>query len=157
MFALDTYGWSARTLENGGVQLGHSLLRGTTWPDEHADLGEHRLSYAYAPFLGVNTGAIERAWLQFAHEPRVRLFTCEDDAIAVVGCKPAQDGDGVIVRVRECDGAARSVALRCGARMREFHAVDALERRIDGDARIEDERLLFEIGAFALRAFRVKF
>ncbi|MGZ3530930.1 MAG: alpha-mannosidase [Vulcanimicrobiaceae bacterium] len=157
MFSLDTYGWSARTLESGGLQVGHSLLRGTTWPDEHADLGEKRFSYAYAPFAGVNTGAIERAWLAFAHDPHVRLFTCEDDAVAIVACKPAEDGDGVIVRVRECDGTARHVWLRCGARMREFEAVDALERRVHGDARIEEERLLFDIGAFALRAFRVRF
>ncbi len=39
LFALDTYGWSARTLAGGGLHLGHSLLRSPTWPDPIADRG----------------------------------------------------------------------------------------------------------------------
>ncbi|MFI5389162.1 MAG: glycosyl hydrolase-related protein, partial [Candidatus Eremiobacterales bacterium] len=102
-------------------------------------------------------GAIERAWLTFAHQPRVRLFTCDDDGVAIAACKPAEDGDGAIVRVRECDGRGRAVALRCGARMREAEPVDALERPASGAATIEGEHLHCEIGAFALRSFRVRF
>ncbi|MDQ2873089.1 MAG: hypothetical protein M3R35_08190 [Candidatus Eremiobacteraeota bacterium] len=156
IFSLDTYGWSARTLPNGGVRLGHSLLRGTCWPDKRADYGAQRLSYAYAPFTGVGIGALERAWLRFAHDPRVRLFTCEDDAVAVVACKPAQDGDGVIVRVRECDGSARQVALRCNARMREAQPVDALERPLSGEARVDAEHVHFSLPPYGLRSFRVR-
>jgi alpha-mannosidase len=157
MFALDTYGWSARALTQGGVQLGHSLLRGTSWPDPKADCGTQRFSYAFAPFSGSGTGALERAWQQFAHERRVRLFTCDDDAVLVVACKPAQDGDGVIVRARECDGVARTVRLRCGARMTEAVSTDALERGIDLPVRIEQEALVFDLPAYGLRSFRVRF
>jgi len=157
MFAMDTYGWSARALPQGGIQLGHSLLRGTTWPDERADIGEHLLQYAFAPFAGANTGALERAWLRFAHEPRVWLFDCDDDAVFVVACKPAEDADGVIVRVRECDGASRSVRLRCGARMTQALCVDALERTIDRNVAIEEESLAFDLAAYELRTFRVRF
>ncbi len=157
IFALDTYGWSARALPKGGVQIGHSLLRGTTWPDPRADVGTHRLSYAFAPFAGVRTGALESAWLQFAHEPRVRLFTCDDDAVIVAACKPAEDGDGVIVRVRECDGAARRVKLRCGARMTVVTAVDALEREAEGAALLEEEHAVFDMTPFQIRSFRVRF
>jgi alpha-mannosidase len=157
IFALDTYGWSGRTLPAGGLQLGHSLLRGTTWPDPHADLGEHHFSYAFAPFSGAGIGALERAWQQFAHEPRVRLFTCEDEAVLIAACKPAVDGDGVIVRVRECDGQPRPVRLYCGARMTEVSAVDALERSIDSPVGIEGEALLFDLSPRQLRSFRVRF
>lgn len=157
IFSLDTYGWSARVLPKGGVQIGHSLLRGTTWPDERADLGEHHVSYAFAPFNGVGTGELERAWLQFAHEPRVRLFTCEDPAVLVVACKPAHDGDGVVVRVRECDGAAREVALRCAARMTDAASADALERPVERAIGIEQEHLRFELAAYELRTLRVRF
>ena len=156
-FALDSYGWSARTLPGGGIQLGHSLLRGTTWPDPEADLGEARLSWAYAPFAGATTGAIERAWESFAYERRVRLFTTSDDAVLVVACKPAADGDGVIVRVRECDGTARPLRLRSGGRMREAVAVDGLERPLPNDVRIENEELVATIPGFGLRSFRVRF
>ena len=157
LFSLDTYGWSARALRGGGVRLGHSLLRGTTWPDERADLGEHRISYAFAPLGGAGIGAVERAWQQFAHEPRVRLFTCADAAVLVAACKPAHDGDGVIVRVRECEGARRDVALRCAARMTQALCVDALERPLEREVRMEEEDLRFELGAYELRTFRVRF
>jgi alpha-mannosidase len=156
VFALDTYGWSARA-SSGGIELGHSLLRGTTWPDPRADLGEHRLSYAFAPFAAIGTGSLERAWRQFAHEPHVRLFTCDDDAVLVVACKPAHDGDGIVVRVRECDGARRDVRLRCAARMVQAVACDALERTIERSVNIEQEHLRFDLSPYELRTIRVRF
>ena len=157
LFALDTYGWSARALPKGGLHLGHSLLRGTTWPDASADLGEHRFSYAFAPFAGASAGAIEQAWLRFAHEPRVRLFSAGDEGVLVVACKPAEDGDGVVVRVRECNGTSRSVHLRCGARTTQALSVDALERPIDRPVGIEEESLVFDLNAYEMRSFRVRF
>jgi alpha-mannosidase len=157
ILALDTYGWSARLLSQGGLQIGHSLLRGTTWPDARADVGQHRLSYAFAPFSGAGAGALERAWLQFAHEPRVRLFTCDDDAVVVAACKPARDGDGVIVRVRECDGSARAIALRCAARMTGALAVDGLERELGEEFETREESILLTLRAYELRSLRVRF
>ncbi len=157
LFALDTYGWSARALPKGGLQLGHSLLRGTTWPDPEADLGEAAFSLALAPFSAATIGALERAWELFAHERRVRLFTTRDDALLIVACKPAADGDGVIVRVRECDGQARPLRLRAGGRMREAVPVDGIERPLENDTSIEGEELVATIPAFGLRSFRVRF
>jgi alpha-mannosidase len=152
----DAYGWSALAAANE-IALGHSLLRGTTWPDPGADLGEHYLSYAFAPFAGARIGRLERIWSHFAHEQRVRLFTCEDESVLVVACKPAEDRDGAIVRVRECDGSARAVRLRCGARMIAAHAVDALERPIEAPVAIDGEHLVFDLAPYQLRSFRVKF
>jgi alpha-mannosidase len=157
ILALDTYGWNARVLPSGCIHVGHSLLRGTTWPDRSADLGEHHVSYAFAPLRNAGTGGLERAWIAFAHEQRVRLFTCEDEAVLVVACKPAQDYDGVVVRVRECDGSPRTVRLRCGARMTHAQSVDALERSIERAVDVEQEWLVFDMSAFELRSFRVRF
>lgn len=157
ILALDTYGWSARTLRDGGVALGHSLLRSTSWPDPDADRGPQALTWAFAPVAGAPLGAIERAWEAFAHEPRVRLFESPDDGVQIVACKVADDGDGVIVRLRECDGEARTVPIRCGARMRRVTDVDALERQIEGGTAIAGETFLASLPAFGLRAFRVRF
>jgi alpha-mannosidase len=85
----------------------------------------------------------------------VRLFTCDDPAVLVVATKPADDGNGVIVRVRECDGEARTVSLRCGGRARRAEPVDACERGIAGDAVFDGEALRFVLPAYALRSFRV--
>ncbi|HXF33896.1 MAG TPA: glycoside hydrolase family 38 C-terminal domain-containing protein, partial [Candidatus Acidoferrales bacterium] len=155
--ALDTYGWSARVLDAGGIHLGHSLLRSTTWPDPRADRGEHSLSWAFAPLRDASIGEIERLWLEFAGMGGVRLFTSEDANVAVAACKPAQDGDGVIVRVRECNGTGARAAVRSGGRVREAKATDALERPLDDEVTIHDESLVFSIAPYALRSFRVRF
>ncbi|HEV3155537.1 MAG TPA: glycoside hydrolase family 38 C-terminal domain-containing protein [Candidatus Baltobacteraceae bacterium] len=157
LFALDTYGWSARTLPKGGIRLGHSLLRGTTWPDPVADIGKHRLSYAFAPLHAASNATLERLWERFAHGTRVRLFVPEQANALISACKLAEDGDGVVVRVRECDGTAGPVAIRCAARMTEAIAIDAVERAVDRDAAIEGELLRFQLRPYELRSFRVRF
>ncbi|MFN2529490.1 MAG: alpha-mannosidase [Candidatus Baltobacteraceae bacterium] len=157
IFALDTYGWSARRLPKGGMHIGHSLLRGTVWPDPAADQGAHAIRYAFAPSAGAGIGALENAWWRFAHEPRVRLFVPEGENVVVAACKPAQDGDGVILRIRECDGHASMARIRSGGRIKSIHAVDALERTREDSISVEEEMIVVPIGPFALRSFRVRF
>ncbi|HYZ16174.1 MAG TPA: glycoside hydrolase family 38 C-terminal domain-containing protein [Candidatus Acidoferrum sp.] len=157
VFVTDLYGWSGVGLPDGGIRLGTSLLRSPTWPDPTADRGEQRLAYALVPTAGASISALEQAWQTYASEQRVRLFTCEDQSVLIVATYPSDDGGGVIVRVRECDGEARRVALRCGGRMREAIAVDAAERPVPGDATIAEEELLFDLRPFALRSFLVRF
>ncbi len=157
VLALDTYGWDAQTLPRGGVRIGHSLLRATRWPDPSADRGEQRFEWAYAPLADASTSACEAVWERFAAEPRVRLFTSDDPASLVVACKPAQDGRGIIVRVRECDGSPRPLRLRCGARMRSAGVVDGLERDAPGSVTIDNETLVGSIAAFGLLSLRVVF
>ena len=131
--------WTLRALPRGGVHLRCDLL---------TKRGEAELAWAFAPFeSGISMGALERAWELFAYPPRVRLFTSEDPGVLVTQTKPADEGDAVIVRVRECDGVERSLRLRCGARMRE----------VDADAKIEGEHIVASIPAFGERAFRVRF
>lgn len=157
VFAPDLYGWNGAGLPVGGVRLGTSLLRAPRWPDPVADRGEQRLAYAFVPTAGASISALEHAWEAYAVEERVRLFTCDDPTVLVVATCPSDDGSGVIVRVRECDGEARRVALRCGGRMREVQAVDAVERPIAAEVAIVEEELVFDLGPFALRSFLVRF
>ena len=155
ILAPDTYGWSAHAIRKGGIRVGMSLLRSPRWPDPQADRGEHHIAYALAPTAGATTGALEAAWRDYAEPERVRLFTCDDPAVLVVAAKPADDGNGIIVRVRECDGETRRVDLRCGGRMRSASSVDACERPVAGESRVEGEVLSFVLPANALRTFRV--
>jgi len=151
----DSYGWSAAGLPDGGLRIGTSLLRAPTWPDPTADRREHRIAYALAPTFGANIGALEAAWRDYAEPDRVRLFTCDDPSVFVVATKPADDGVGVIVRVRECDGWPHDVELRCGGRVRSVQPVDACERAIAGEVVFDGEALRFVLPPFALRSFRV--
>lgn len=156
VLSLDTYGWSGRAIP-AGVQIGQSLLRATCWPDPTADRGDARFVWAYAPFAETSIGAVEAAWEQFAQKPRVRLFASASPGVRVVAAKPANRGSGVVVRVRECNGIASSVQLRCGGRMRSAIVVDGLERPVPGDVAIREETLVASIPAFALRTFLVQF
>ncbi|MGH7327282.1 MAG: glycoside hydrolase family 38 C-terminal domain-containing protein, partial [Polyangiaceae bacterium] len=159
-FALMTtasYGWSARGLKDGGIHLGLSLLRGPVWPDPNADRGEHRFEWALMPLDGnVGIGGLERVWREYAYPARVRLFTCEDPAVLVVACKPADDGDGIVVRVRECDGAERRIRLAFGGRAREIESCDARERRIEREAALEEHAIVARLQPYELRSFRVR-
>jgi len=157
VFSPDLYGWNGVGLEHGGVRLGTSLLRSPRWPDPLADRGEHLLEYAFVPTSGASIAALEHAWVTYAEENRVRLFTCENPSVLVVATYPADDASGVIVRVRECDGGRHRVALRCGGRMRGAVAVDAVERPITAEVAIVEEDLVFDLGPFALRSFLVRF
>jgi alpha-mannosidase len=157
VFTPDLYGWNAVGLDGGGVRLGTSLLRSPRWPDPLADRGEQRLSYAFVPTSGATIAALEHAWNTYTSEDRVRLFTCDDPSVLIVATYPSDDAAGVIVRVRECDGARRELRLRCGGRMREAVPVDAVERPIAGEVAIADEDLVFELGPYALRSFLVQF
>lgn len=153
---LDTYGWSLDRAW-GRARLGHSLLRGPTWPDPSADEGAHAFSFALLPFAAgaFGMGELEHAWERFARRAEVPMFSCDDPAILVTATKLADDGDGVIVRARECDGRAREVALRSGARAFGVTCVDALERPIAGEAALEDGALTARFEAFGVRTFRV--
>ncbi|MDQ6932491.1 MAG: hypothetical protein M3160_04880 [Candidatus Eremiobacteraeota bacterium] len=156
LLTLDTYGWNA-TLRGGAVHLGHSLLRAPVWPDPAADRGEQHLEYAFAPFSNVSIGLVERTWHTYAHGPRVALFASQDDGVLVVACKPADDGGGVILRIRECDGRPCTANVVCAAEPRSVIAIDALERRTAQRVGLQGQTIVAEIGPYALRSFRVCF
>jgi hypothetical protein len=145
IFALDADGWKSRRLKHG-LHLIYDLLRS-------AKPARYDLTWAFAPSGGADAGALEAAWERFAYPPRVRLFTSAEDGVVVDRCRPAGDGDGVILDVRECAGSARPVRLRCGARMR---AVEPEAPRAE-EVRIEAEELVAMIPASATLSFRVRF
>jgi len=156
ILALDTYGWNAR-LVGDSLQIGHSLLRSPSWPQPDADAGPQQISYAFAPLEDSAIGSLEAHWRHFARSTPHALFESEDSAVAIVACKPAQDGDGVIVRIRECNGQAQQVRICCRVPMRTAEAADALERRIDAPVSLAQGAFVARLPRFGLRTFRVRF
>jgi len=49
------------------------------------------------------------------------------------------------------------VRLRSGARVASVGAVDGLERSIESSVALEAEALVFDLNAFEIRSFRVRF
>jgi hypothetical protein len=137
-----------RALKKGGVHLATPLMQ---------DPASTAFAIAYAPAERASVGAIESAWQMFAYPDRVPLFTSDDDAVIVAGAKPADDDDGVVVRVRECEGTARAARLRCGGRARVATSVDEHERDLPDAVTLEDAALVFSLAPYARRSFRVRF
>lgn len=137
--ALDPVRWKRRELPKGGVAV-------------DVDLGNvggegSSASWAFAPLTAdASPGEAEAMWQRFAYGPRVRLFQSTDYGTLVEGCGPADDGDGVMVTVRECNGRAGETRVRCGGRMREAEG-----------ATIEREYLVAHIDANETREIRVRF
>jgi alpha-mannosidase len=106
----------------GGVMT-LSLLRGTQSPDRHADVGVHQLSYALYPHAGdwrdASTVAealrFNRPLLWTDGAPGAALATSivtADTANVVIDTiKPAEDGDGWVLRLYESHGAATTARL----------------------------------------------
>ena len=93
---------------------------------------------------------------RFGDEPGVAMFTCDDAAISIDATGPADDGDGVIVVARECDGRALTATIRCGARAREAFSVDELERPLQAGVELRDSAVVAEFAPNQVRAFRVR-
>jgi len=148
--------------------LGMSLLRSPREPDEAADVGTHTFRYALAPHGSFDAAAITclaealnqplRAWPHHdtgADTPAMPIRVTGDaaDQIGIEAVKPAENGDGVIVRLRELAGGRCVVQLEADAD-RAVVETDLLERAMDpASADLTSNPVSFT--PFQLRTFRV--
>ncbi|HCN10437.1 MAG TPA: hypothetical protein DIT01_21110 [Lentisphaeria bacterium] len=142
-----------------------TLLRGTTWPDPKADEGEHEFTYSLFPHAGNWTEAetVRRAWelnapltavtpVQAAPYHR-SLLTIDGPAI-VQAMKPAEDGQGIILRLYEPHGARGPVTVRAPgiSRVTETNLIEAPIT----DLKATNGRFRFSIRPFQIRTFKLK-
>ncbi|MBV9403482.1 MAG: alpha-mannosidase, partial [Candidatus Eremiobacteraeota bacterium] len=156
ILALDTYGWSA-VRDANGLHLGHSLLRSPMWPHPDADAGRQTVAYAFAPLDDKSIGSVERLWERFAGAERQPLFSSDNPAVIIAACKPAHDGRGVILRIRECDGAPCEAHLTCERPIASVERVDALERSLNESVASYDRGFRTTVRGFELQSFRILF
>jgi alpha-mannosidase len=142
-----------------------TLLRGPQHPDPEADRGRHTFTYALLPHAG---NWVEGETVRRAAELNVPLVcrpaeTVSSSApasyLSVAGpavletVKPADDGDGWILRLYEPHGARGAVILRGGFRSAsECNLVEEGARPLA----ITDGALSFPIGPFEIKALRVR-
>ena len=120
-----------------GNELGISLLRSPIFPDFLADEGEQSFTYALLPFAGDwLTGGVlaeaqdlnqpllvqpaqvtEAAWQAIATDP----------TLALSALKPAEDGQGLVLRLYEPAGGTATPTLRLPAGWHQGDAVNLLE------------------------------
>ncbi|MDR3511686.1 MAG: glycoside hydrolase family 38 C-terminal domain-containing protein [Caulobacteraceae bacterium] len=126
-----------------GQRMALSLVRGTQSPDPRADIGEHRFAYALYPHAGDwrEAGVVAEAmrfnrpvlWAGGAVGPVLETPLASVDAPSVVidTIKPAEDGDGWVVRLYESGGGHARARLRFGVPVRSAWLSNGLEDRLE--------------------------
>ena len=125
-----------------GGQMGLSLARGPTSPDPAADRGEHRFAYALYPHAGdwrAAGSAAEGArfnrpllWAPGVPHPVLLapLVSAAPARVIVDTVKPAEDGEGWVVRLYESTGARARARLDFGPAVRAVWLSNTLEDRL---------------------------
>jgi alpha-mannosidase len=133
----------------GGSTYGNvmrlSLLRAPLSPDPDCDRGEHRFAYAVMPHAGgwreagvVAEAARFNAPLRWGRPPMGdAMAVCDDANIMLDTVKPAEDGDGVVLRMYECHGARGVARIRLGFPARSALFCNVLEDQT-GTASLRD-------------------
>jgi alpha-mannosidase len=149
-FEICAHKWIATDTPDGGFAVlndskyGHraksglislNILRAPTFPDKTADRGVHTLTYAFRAFPAGDLTGVIRDGYRLNHPLRIEpgvsfpaFATTSDPAVIIETIKPAESGDGVVVRMYESLGRATTTALRTTAAHGRATVTDLLER-----------------------------
>lgn len=124
-------------IKNGVMEL--TLLRGSTWPNAEADLGEHHFTYSLYPHpLGWREGRTVLQALDL-NDPMMVTEGARSVAsfasvsarnVTVETVKQAEDGDGVIIRLNEFENAKTDFMFQFIRPIKAAWECDMLENRI---------------------------
>jgi len=133
------------------------------------DFGRHEITYAIAPhdgdwratpWMAKRLNQPLRAFLVPSHDGRLgksfSLIGCNNKQVEISALKKAEDGNEVIVRLRELDGTtANDVHISAANGIVSAREVDGQERPLGG-AKVVKGELVTSVPAFSLRAFAIK-
>lgn len=144
-----------------------SLLRGTTYPDPHADQGKHQFSYALLPHAGDWRGETLRQAYHFndpliavssnqtANPAASSLVASDRDAVIVETIKQAEDGNGVVVRLYEAHQTRGWVTLTTNFAVASATEVNLLEEHIQALELDDGHNLRVFIKPFEIKTLRL--
>lgn len=144
-----------------------TLIKSALVPDPTADQGEHVFSYSLYPHEGdwYAGGTLQEAWhlnsplltLQGqSAEQAFSLFSVSARNVVIDAIKPAEDGEGVIIRLHEYAGARGPVKLTSGLTDIAWRETDMLENPLADDSRSGQGPIDFEIGPYEIKTFRIQ-
>jgi len=152
-----------------GSVLRLTLLRGTELPDPEADMGAHAFTYALLPHSGDwrEGETVRRAWE--LNVPLVGLPATPGQGdlpgaasfIQVAGpavletVKPAENGDGWIVRLYEPHGGRGQVRVRMPRRLQSAVICNHVEED-ETALLVEGDSFTFDLRSYQVRTFRVR-
>jgi alpha-mannosidase len=152
-----------------------TLLKSGIMPDPEADQGLHRFTYSLLPHLG---DWREAETVRRAYELNVPVLAIKGDSdredrqtwvkqkapvsfvstdcrhIVVETVKPAEDGDGLIVRLYEAHNQRGPCSISFATAIRSACECNLLEELI-GDVKYAGNRLDFQVRPFEIKTFRV--
>lgn len=153
------YGYSA---EESRISL--TLLRCGDSPNPYADKEKHSFTYSILPHKGSlqQAGVIKHAFLLnnplFAVEKDFHkgglipdsfsLFTCHGAVLDTI--KPAEDGDGYILRVYESNNTHSDVTILCGSLVTRAFFVDLMENELGSEPSFMQQTITFPIKPFEI-------
>lgn len=136
-------------------------------PDARADQGRHTFTYALLPHQGplqdagviqaaaeLNTPVIARS-VDASHgelPPGFTFVHCETEGVVIDTIKPAEDGDGLILRLYESHGAHARAVLAFASPPQYVQAVNLLEEAKDSDIELRHESCGLSL---SLRPFQI--
>jgi alpha-mannosidase len=142
-----------------------TLIKSATSPDPQADRGRHVFTYALWPHAGGWQGGVIREAAMLNMPPRllrragdgVPFVITSRDAVVVETIKPAEDGDGVILRLYEAHRTRGPVTLRFGRRPARVTRSDLLEWSEGEALEMRDGAVTLELRPFEIVTLRVRF
>ena len=153
-----------------GNKMRITLLRGAEWPDPKADLGHNMLSYSIYPHAGNWTDAqtVQRGFefnnpliskIKTSNGENLKkvesLFKVSKANVILDTVKPAEDGNGIILRFYESSGSREKVTVRSGFKIELAEECSGLEFKVDSDMKYNPEQFEFKIKPFELKSFRI--
>ncbi len=148
-----------------------TLLKSGVDPDAQADQGLHRFIYSLLPHLG---DWREAQTVRHAYELNVPLVSLPGQAqtisspanalvpfvqtdcphVVVETVKPAEDGNGWIVRLYEAHNRRGGGTLSFATALRSVQACNLLEQPL-ADVSVQENRFSFAVKPFEIKTFRV--
>ena len=118
-----------------------TLLRGSDWPDTKADLGKHKFTYSIYPHKGRWTDAktVHRGFeLNNPLISKVKktssgivkkidsLFTVSKESVILDSIKPAEDGNGIVLRFYEAHGSRGKIIVNSNFKIESVEECTAM-------------------------------
>ncbi|MDI4648792.1 alpha-mannosidase [Cohnella hashimotonis] len=152
-----------------GTTIRLSLLRAPKWPDITADLGEHEFTYSLYPHEGDwrTAHTLRRAAELNAEDIVVladrqsgslpaagALLPFESEHVVLDSVKPAEDGDGIVLRLYESSGGRGRAVLNWPRPFARAVLSNALEADGEGLA-VEDGRIELSFAPFEIKTVKL--
>lgn len=141
-----------------------TLLKGATYPDPYADLGEHDFTYSLFPHTNDWKDAETEKEAYILNNPLTSvmgevnnqsLFKFSDTNIVVDAIKKAEYSDDIIIRFHEYKGMRKPIEIRSDYLIKSWQEVDLMENPISDE--ISKDHVNVLVKPYEIKTFKIKF